>query len=201
MLVTTLVTGHILRGQLKGKRATEECLPHLTPLGLWAGQDSIGPIWGLKVDKELVCVCMCVCGAVLDVSVCVVDGACCLWQKHVLWIYQSGRPTRHRVDWGSVPNALDCYHDRHAWQLRDPSQSTPSTMKHTHTSTICLSDQHFRLIGPATATAGWGLRHVQIQHVCISVCIGVHACVCVYTRHRDRLVPLAPVAQTQSLPS
>ena len=47
------------------------------------------------------------------------------------------------------------------------------TRTHTHTSTSFPSTRHFRLIGLATATAGWGLRQGQIQRVCISVCVSV----------------------------
>lgn len=45
------------------------------------------------------------------------------------------------------------------------------TQTYTHTATSFPSARHFRLIGLATATAGWGLRHGQIQRVCISVCV------------------------------
>lgn len=48
--------------------------------------------------------------------------------------------------------------------------------KQTHTS--FPSARHFRLIGLATATAGWGLRHGQIQCVYISMCVSVCVCCC-----------------------
>lgn len=53
------------------------------------------------------------------------------------------------------------------WQLPDPH---PCTSLHAHTHTHSLtsfpSAPHFRLIGLATATAGWGLRHEQLRCVC-----------------------------------
>lgn len=65
----------------------------------------------------------------------------------------------------------------HGSYLTLPKHTSIHCDTHTH-STSFPSARHFRLIGLATATAGWGLRHGQIQRVCISVCVGVHVCVC-----------------------
>lgn len=60
-----------------------------------------------------------------------------------------------------------------------PSPHTfPSTLTNKRTHTSFPSARHFRLIGLATATAGWGLRHGQIQCVYISMCVSVCVCCC-----------------------